>query len=316
MSAVTLQRLEDEASAGLCIARNLTARATADNPNGIDLKHEGEYRSLTEDLLATFLQNHKKVLGYSSVHYPERDYPHDCHEWSVTPSGQPIPWVRDFDILFRFDGEEDIWFQFQGKGQNLWFQQLRKALQHKIKASSSRSLYLGVRKALFDLVLRHETQKLVRYYFDGSPTVIRPIRYISYTSVKDWIKNDYSLNGEQCFDLLERESSRFIAYCYDFFEAVWPRESNLITTTRNRLRDHINDHGFDFFLTAPVDPLLLTPKEVAAEYGAWFAQVRRGERFEETELLLHNEWMTARKKGFNALKPKLPSRFLPTVPPY
>jgi hypothetical protein len=268
MSAVTLQRLDDEVSAGLCVARNLIARATPDNPDGIDLKHDDEYRSLTEDLLAAFLEKHKAALQYTALYYPERDYPHDCHDWSVTPSGQTIPWVRDFDILFRFDGEEDIWFQFQGKGQNLWFQQLRSALQHKIKATSSRSLYLGVR-ALFDLVLRHETHKLARFYFNGSPSIIRPIRYVSYTSVKHWIRQDYHLTGEQCLDLLERESSRFIAYCYHFFKAVWPDEMNLIAITYRRLKGHIDDHNFEIPLTTPFDPLLLTPKEVAAEYGAY-----------------------------------------------
>jgi hypothetical protein len=75
----------------------------------------------------------------------------------------------------------------------------------------------------------------------------------------------------------------------------------MITTTFSRLKDHINNHAFDFLLTTPVDPELLTPKEVAAEYGAWLAQVRWGEHFEETELLLHNEWMT-RKKGLAELK--------------
>jgi hypothetical protein len=40
---------------------------------------------------------------------------------------------------------------------------------------------------MFDLILRHETHKLARYYFDGSSSVIRPIRCVSYTSDKDWI---------------------------------------------------------------------------------------------------------------------------------
>jgi hypothetical protein len=65
------------------------------------------------------------------------------------------------------------------------------------------------------------------------------------------------------------------------------------------------------FFATPVDPLIMTPKEVAAEYGAWLSQTRRRD-FEETELLLHNEWVTARKKGFDALK--LPALFQPTVP--
>lgn len=315
MSAVTLQRLEDEASDGLCIARNLTARATPDNPDGIDLKHEGEYRSGTEDLLFTFLESQKKALDYTALYYPERDYPHDCHDWSVTPEGLPIPWVRDFDILFRFDGEADIWFQFQGKGQNLWFQQLHSALQHKIKATSSRSLYLGVRRALFDLILRHETNKLACYYFNNlysgdRPAITRQINYVSYTSVNEWIKRDYHLTGLQCFDLLELESRRFYDYCYNFFQAVWPREESIINTTFHRL----DDHAFNFFLTTPVDRLALTPKEVAAEYGAWFAQVRRSKHLEETELLLHNEWLTAPKKGFDALKDKRPALYTPTKP--
>ena len=40
--------------------------------------------------------------------------------------------------------------------------------------------------------------------------------------------------------------------------------------------------------------------------------VRGKTSFEETELLLHNEWATARKKGFADLK--LPPLYQPTVP--
>jgi hypothetical protein len=135
---------------------------------------------------------------------------------------------------------------------------------------------------------------------------------VSYTSVKHWIRQDYHLTGEQCLDLLERESRRFIAYCYDFFEVVWPRESNIITTTHRRVQDRLDNGTFDFLFTTPVDPQVLTPKELAAEFGAWLASVRRDDHLEETELLLHNEWVTARKKGFAGLK--LRPLFQPTVP--
>ena len=99
MRSVTLQRLEDEVAEGRCITRNLTA------PAGVDLNLPDKYRSLTEDLLFTFLELRKDRLLYTALYYPERDYPHDCHDWSVTPYGKVVPWVRDFDLLFRFEGQ-------------------------------------------------------------------------------------------------------------------------------------------------------------------------------------------------------------------
>jgi hypothetical protein len=304
MRSVTLQRLEDEVAAGRCIARNLT------DPAGTDLTLPDKYRSLTESLLATFLENHKAALLYSALYYPERDYPHDCHDWSVTPYGKLVPWVRDFDMLIRFDGEPDFWLQFQGKGQNLWFVQLKKALQHKIKARSSQTLYLGVRKSLFDLFLRQATNNLARRYFreHDKTEIIRPIYYVSYTSVNDWTKRGYALNGIDCFELLELEDKRFYNYCYAFFEAVWPREERVLRDAIDRMKDR------DFWMchTTPVDPKALTSKEIAAEFGATLNEIRRSYKWEETEQFLYNEWLDARQKGFTDLK--LPALFKPTEP--
>jgi hypothetical protein len=196
MQEVTLKRLDDEVAAGLCIARDLVSKSG-------DLKDEGKYRSLSESLLFTFLEKHKEELGYVALYYPERDYPHDCHDWSVTPYGKVIPWVRDFDLLIPIDGQADLWFQFQGKGQNLWFLDLRKALQHKIRVHTSQTLYLGVRRSLFDLLLRQASNLFAGLYQKQRQTaqveIRRGIHYVSYTSVTDWIKRDYRLSGLQCY---------------------------------------------------------------------------------------------------------------------
>jgi hypothetical protein len=306
MQTVTLKRLEDEVAAGLCIARNLTA------PDGVDLKDEGKYRSLTEDLLFTFLENHKEDLNYSGLYYPERDYPHNSQDWSVTPYGKLVPWVRDFDILWHSEDSADIWFQFQGKGQNLWFLQLRKALQHRISVHTSQALYLGVRKALFDLLLRQATNYLTGLYHEQretEPTEIhRQIIYVSYTSITDWIKHDYHLSGVQCLDLLFLESKRFHNYCYGFFKAVWPREERVLSQAVDRMKWR----EFKTLTTAPVDPNALTSKEIAAEFGATLMESRDEFHLDESEQVLFNEWFTAREKGFGALK--LPPLYKPTIP--
>lgn len=180
-------------------------------------------------------------------------------------------------MLIRLESGSDYWLQFQGKGQNLWFLQLRKALQHKIKATSSRSLYLGFRRALFDLLLREATNRLARQYFreHNKTEITRSIFYVSYTSVKHWISQDYYLTGLQCLDLIELESKRFYNYCAKFFKAVWPRESSILDSTHDAVENRLENGDFDLLLTTPVDPKALTSKELAAEYGAWLSRVRK-----------------------------------------
>jgi hypothetical protein len=230
-----------------------------------------QFRSPTEDLLFEFLTCQHDQPGdcsfpYTHLYYPEREYPEDSHDWTVTPEGLLSATVRDFDIYFENDGF-DLCYQYQCKGLTGFNYNLRKALEHRISKKTSKTLYLTVRKDLYSLVVRDSVNRFICRYGDGIKNEIpRIISYVSLTSVRHWIHKNYLLTPVQVWDLLEAESKRFWAYWYKFFKAAFPIEQRI-----HFRADELFQQSRGSYLNPP-PPNFTSSKDIALQYGQFLIQ--------------------------------------------
>jgi hypothetical protein len=300
MREVTSRRIEDELHNGILITRNL----------GSSDKYR--FRSPTEDLLFEFLTRQHDQPGdysfpYTHLFYPEREYPEDSHDWTVTPEGLLSATVRDFDIYFENNGV-DLCFQFQCKGLTCFFYNLRKALQHRVSKKTSKTFYLNVRKDLFSLVVRDSVNGFICQYCEGIKNEItRFIRYVSLTSVRHWIHNNYLLDAVDVWDLLEAESNHFWNYWYRFFKVAFPIEQKI-----HFRADGLFKQSRASYLNPP-PPNFTSSREIALQYGQFLIQAKAEDNYSDSESGLHSQWEAARERGWKAIKEKLPSAFSPTI---
>ena len=294
---VTSRRIEDELHNGILITRNL----------GSSDKYR--FRSPTEDLLFDFLTRQHDQPGdysfpYTHLFYPEREYPEDSQDWTVTPEGLLTATVRDFDIYFDNNGA-DLCFQYQCKGLTGFNYNLRKALEHRISKKRSKTLYLTIRQDLYSLVVRDSVNRFICKYGQGIESEIpRGTFYVSLTSVRHWVHNNYLLDPVQVWDLLEAESKRFWAYWYSFFKAVFPIEQRI----HFRANELFQQSRADYLKP----PSFASFKDIALRYGQFLIQAKTENNYSNSESALHSQWETARARGWKALKEKLPPAFTPT----
>jgi hypothetical protein len=301
MREVTSRRIEDKLHNGILITRKLCS------------SDKYQFRSPTEDLLFEFLtrqhdQPGNRSFPYTHLFYPEREYPEDSQDWTVTPEGLLTATVRDFDIYFENNGD-DLCFQFQCKGLTGFYYNLRKALQHRVSKKTSKTFYLNVRRDLFSLVVRDSVNDFICQHGKGLENEIpRGTFYVSLTSVRHWIHKDYLLDPPQVWDLLVAESKRFWNYWYSFFRAAFPIEHKI----HFRANELFKQSRAPYLNPAP--PNFTSSKDIALQYGQFLIQAKAENNYSDDESGLHFQWEAAREHGWKALKEKLPPTFSPTIP--
>jgi hypothetical protein len=302
MREVTSRRIEDELHNGILITRNL----------GSSDKYR--FRSPTEDLLFEFLtrqhdQPGNRSFPYTHLFYPERDYPEDSQDWTVTPEGLLSATVRDFDIYFENNGG-DLCYQYQCKGLTCFFYNLRKALQHRVSKKTSKTFYLNVRKDLFSLVVRDSVNSFICQYCEGIENEIpRETFYVSLTSVRHRIHNNYLLDAVDVWDLLVAESNHFWKYWYSFFKTAFPIEHKIHFRANELFKQSRASY------LNPQPPNFTSSKEIALQYGQFLIQAKTENNYSDSESGLHSQWEAAHERGWKALKEKLPPAFSPTIAP-
>jgi hypothetical protein len=184
---------------------------------------------------------------------------------------------------------------------------LRKALEHRISKKKSKTLYLTARQDLFSLVVRDSVNGHICQYGKGIKNEIpRVISYVSLTSVRHWIHNNYQLSPDQVWDLLDSEHKRFWGYWYKFFKAVFPIEQGI-----HFRADELFQQSRASYLNPP-PPNFTSSKDIALQYGQFLIQAKGENNYSDDESGLHFHWEASRERGWKALKEKLPPAFTPT----
>jgi hypothetical protein len=190
-------------------------------------------------------------------------------EVACTWAGKLTDWERDFDITFGLGRGRTLAAQLQCKGFLHWYKPLYKTLassDYDRGESSAPFLYFfKTFRRMSHFAIRHCVNLLQgKYQSDGT---YRPIFYLSFASLKQWLADGLRLDSaEALLALYEAESDAFWRRFSRLFQCVFPREWGIIEEAFLRTGERCaGRHKI---------PVPLSAKEIAVYFASYLREVK------------------------------------------